>query len=567
MAYDNMGRLIGTTTTYSFLPSSPFSNAYAYDAGSNRKTLTLPDSSSDTYAYDTLNRLSSITDSITGAFTFGYDGLSRRTQLTRPNGVNTNYSYDSLSHLLSVLHQTSSATLDGATYTYDPAGNRTSKANQLNGVTEQYTYDPLYQLTQVVQGATTTESYSYDGVGNRLSSVGVSSYTYNASNQLTSTSATSFTYDNNGNTLTKTDSTGTRTYTWDFENRLASVALPGTSGTVTFKYDPFGRRIQKAFTQNSTTTVTNYLYDGVNSIEEVDSNNNELARYSQGVHIDEPLAERRSGTIVFYEQDGLGSITSLSGSTPALQNSYTYDAFGNLTVSTGSLANPFQFAGRDYDPETGLRYYRARYFDPTAGRFLSQDPLRFAAGYNFYMFVRNNPVMLTDPLGLRPGDKYPTRDCAGYDAVADINWLGLIMGWEYGGTVYQNLDGTYSYTPPITAGLPDAVNVAPPYVVLPPDVYISGFYHTHPLGNWPGVPYPFYDNEQLSTTDRWLPLTAMLNFKTQEIPAAYLGTPNGFDFGFVKKYVPDPSDPSGTLDGTAGTNSQVYGTQCRCKGK
>ena len=96
--------------------------------------------------------------------------------MTRPNGVNTNYAYDNLSRLLSVLHQAGSTTLDGAGYTYDNAGNRVSKTNYLNNVTEGYSYDPLYQLTQVTQGASTTESYSYDPVGNRLSSLGVSPY-------------------------------------------------------------------------------------------------------------------------------------------------------------------------------------------------------------------------------------------------------------------------------------------------------------------------------------------------------------------------------------------------------
>ena len=124
---------------------------------------------------------------MTGQFGFGYDALSRRTQLTRPNGINTNYSYDSVSRLLSVLHQAGSTTLDGASYNYDYAGNRTSKTNHLNNITEGYTYDPIYQLTQVTQGASTTESYSYDAVGNRLSSLGVNPYSYNASNQLTAT--------------------------------------------------------------------------------------------------------------------------------------------------------------------------------------------------------------------------------------------------------------------------------------------------------------------------------------------------------------------------------------------
>ena len=231
-AYDNMGRLIGTTTQYSFLPTATYTNTYAYDAASNRTGLTAPDGSTSIYGYDTLNRLSSLNNSLTGQFGFGYDALSRRTQLTRPNGVNTNYSYDSLSRLLSVLHQTGTNTLDGASYAYDAAGNRTSKTNQLNGVTEGYTYDPLYQLTQVTQGASTTESYSYDPVGNRLSSVGVPSYQYNASNELTLNSLGSYSYDNNGNTLT--DASG-KSYAWDFENRLKQVTLPGQGGIVSLK--------------------------------------------------------------------------------------------------------------------------------------------------------------------------------------------------------------------------------------------------------------------------------------------------------------------------------------------
>jgi YD repeat-containing protein len=149
-----------------------------------------------------LNRLNGMANSWAGSFGFGYDALSRRTSLTRPNGINTSYSYDSVSHLMSVLHQAGNTVFDGASYTYDPTGNRTSKTNYLDGVTSNYGYDLLYQLTQVTQGGGTTESYSYDAVGNRLSSLGVPTYNYNLSNELTSNSNGSYTYDNNGNTLT-----------------------------------------------------------------------------------------------------------------------------------------------------------------------------------------------------------------------------------------------------------------------------------------------------------------------------------------------------------------------------
>jgi YD repeat-containing protein len=117
-------------------------------------------------------------------------------QLTRPNGVNTNYSYDAVSDLLSVLHQSGSTTLDGASYGYDYAGNRTSKTNYLNGVTSNYGYDAIYELTRVTGG--TTENYSYDAVGNRLSSLGMNPYSYNASNELTSIPSGSYSYDANG---------------------------------------------------------------------------------------------------------------------------------------------------------------------------------------------------------------------------------------------------------------------------------------------------------------------------------------------------------------------------------
>lgn len=98
-SYDNMGRLIGTTTQYSFLPGSTFTNSYTYDAASNRLSLTAPDGNITTYGYDSLNRVNDIANSWAGSFGFGYDALSRRTSLTRPNGVNTSYTYDSVSRL------------------------------------------------------------------------------------------------------------------------------------------------------------------------------------------------------------------------------------------------------------------------------------------------------------------------------------------------------------------------------------------------------------------------------------------------------------------------------------
>ena len=118
------------------------------------------------------------------------------------------------------------------------------------------------------------------------------------------------------------------------------------------------------------------------------------------------------GATGFYEQDGLRSVTSLTDSTGALLNSYAYDSFGNLAASTGSFVNPYQYTGRDYDAETGLRYYRARYYDPTVGHFISEDPTGFGGGHDFYTYTGNKPVNFTDPNGLKGCLLDPKSRCA-----------------------------------------------------------------------------------------------------------------------------------------------------------
>jgi len=337
------------------------------------------------------------TDSAGRLFTFSYDALGRRTGLTRPNGVNTSYTYDSLSRLLSVLHQTGNTTLDGASYAYDAAGNRTSKTALPSNLASAYTYDPVYELTKVMQGATTKESYTYDTVGNRTYQPGAP-YTYNSSNEMLTREGVPYTYDADGNTLSKTSGSGATSYAWDFENRLTSVTLPGTGGMVSFQYDPFGRRVQKA----SPSGTTAYVYDGDNIIEELTGATGTIGeRYTYGPGIDEPLVGQRQPLIFYYEADGLGSVTSLTTPTGSTAATYTYDSFGFLIASTGSATNWFRYTARQFDSDTALYYNRARYYDPISGRFLSEDPVRFVgSGTNFYAYVKNNGVNLIDPSGL-----------------------------------------------------------------------------------------------------------------------------------------------------------------------
>ncbi len=200
---------------------------------------------------------------------------------------------------------------------------------------------------------------------------------------------------------------------------------------VSFKYDPFGRRIYKS--SSSGTSV--FAYDGDNLVEETNSAGTVVGRYTQTQEIDEPLAMLRSGATSYYHADGLGSVTSLCNSAGAIANTYAYDSFGKLTASTGSITNSFRFTGREFDTETNLQFSRARYYDPSAGRFLSQDPIGFNGGVNAYAYVQNNSPTFADPLGLK-------KTCAPLgDPLQITPWMRWangppipIGGWQYAGT-------------------------------------------------------------------------------------------------------------------------------------
>jgi RHS repeat-associated protein len=337
--------------------------------------------------------------------------------------------------------------------------------------------------------------------------------------------------DYNGNTIPKTDSTGNTSYTWDYENRMTSVILPGSGGTASFKYDPFGRRIYRS--SSSSTSI--YVYDGDNVVEETNFSGTAVARYSQGLNIDEPLAMLRTGTTSYYQAHGLGSLTSLSNTSGALANTYTYDSFGNLTASTGSLTNSFRYTGREFDIETSLYYYRARYYDPQTGRFFSEDPSMFAGGdVNFYGYAGQRPTNLIDPAGLKPGDKYKSLDCAGRDAVNDILPMTKKDGLEHGGFIYQNPDGSYSYTSPIE-GTPTALPANKFFnIPVPAGTSRSGWYHTHPY-------IPGYNSQIFSDGDAWTS-EHLNNSNTHPISGpGILGTPTNV----IKKYTPVTGHPYG----------------------
>lgn len=196
--------------------------------------------------------------------------------------------------------------------------------------------------------------------------------------------------------ISKMDVSGTTTYQYDAENRLMGINKPD-GAVIAYRYDPFGRRIEK----NVNGTITRYLYDGEDILYDLDGSNTILARYTHGIGIDEPLIMRRGGSSNYYHADGLGSITHITDASGNIIQSYIYSTFGEIVTQDGNLPNPYTYTSREYDPESGLYYYRARYYDAKIGRFLQTDPIGFTGGdVNFYAYVGNNPINLMDPLGL-----------------------------------------------------------------------------------------------------------------------------------------------------------------------
>jgi len=192
--------------------------------------------------------------------------------------------------------------------------------------------------------------------------------------------------------------------------------------TITFKYDPFGRRIEKRIEELEEGEVkvktVSYAYDNEDIIlitrtgsDDDDGDDDHgrkhkeaksrVSRFVHGPGIDEPLAIEQKGKVYFYHADGLGSIVSLTDHKAKVKQSYEYTAFGEMKRHGGKVKQPYGYTGREWDKEIGLYFYRARYYDPTMGRFISKDPIGFNGGdVNVYRYVHNNPINFIDPTGL-----------------------------------------------------------------------------------------------------------------------------------------------------------------------
>jgi RHS repeat-associated protein len=240
--------------------------------------------------------------------------------------------------------------------------------------------------------------------------------------------------DPNGNMT----SDGAKTYTWDAENRLVEVKQGGNT-LAAFAYDGVGRRVEKVVGG----VTHRYVQEGMHVAEERLSNGATGAtRYFLGLGIDEWLGRQNAdSSTTYFMADHLGSITTETSSAGAVTLARSYDAWGNLDAASAAVSGP-AFTGREWEAEAGLYYYRARNYGPRVGRFISEDPIGFQAGVNFYAYVDNDPVNWTDPLGLESGAEYRWQWCVGtgkcppprswYDTWSDWHQRGSPrVGWRY----------------------------------------------------------------------------------------------------------------------------------------
>ena len=418
LKYDQLNRVASIT-------DSRFGQTiqYAYDHNGKRTTMTDSTGGATSYTYDANGNLTSLTTPSRATVHFAYDALNRRKTLQYSNGVTTSYEFDKASQLVEL------ATSGGGpriTYTYDSNGNPTAISDALGS--NSFAFDELNRVTGVTHAKAASENYSYDGAGNRLSSAS-GKYAYDTAGRLLSAAGVTYAYDNNGNLIKRTESNGSTSFSYDFENRLTGITFPDGSKAA-YAYDALGRRIRKTVKA----VVTNYLYDGVHILLETDHTGALLARYTQGPGVDRTLIMERDGKNYFYQTDRMGSVIELTDSSGKLVCSYSYDSFGN-TQPCAALTNPFAYAGREYDSESGLYYMRARYYDSATGRFITSDPLdltgRLLAGQdqraritmlpiassalapqagpagryspqqlNRYSYAANNPAVFRDPSGL-----------------------------------------------------------------------------------------------------------------------------------------------------------------------
>ena len=409
---------------------------YTYSVVNNLRKMTMqyPNQRIVEKDFDILDRISKIRQGQETIANFSYIGKSYR-MLNQQfgNGNAVNYLYDQGRHLTSKeTKNQNQGLINKYVYGYNRVGMKMfEQRGHDNNKGDAYSYDEVYRLTGVKfnspdpqnPGTTLFEKQkainldkvhnimniveSQDGLTKTINNVIPDGSNYSKLNQYERFDQWGLTYDLNGNTTQR----GTQHLTYDYRNQVVRVV--GVNATTDFKYDPLGRRVQKNVISGSQSKITNFYYSGQQVIEERDGNDNVLNQYVYGNGIDEIIRmDKYNGTTAipyYYHTNAIGSVISVTDADGNVVERNEYDIYGMPTfkdaagnvISKSSIGNNILFQGREYDEETNLYYYRARYYDPIMGRFLQTDPMGYKDSMNLYQAFGMNPVNFMDPLGER----------------------------------------------------------------------------------------------------------------------------------------------------------------------
>lgn len=418
LKFDLAGRTVSAITV---LAGTRYERALDYDVKDRRTRLRMVSPWADTlrYVWNAYSQLDTLEDWAGGRTAFtAYNADRLPTTITLPNAVALSHTY--VDFHTAMVDSFSTAAVNaalGLKYAFDTLGLVSDRVKALGDSGRDFQYDKHDRLVQAADYYMTagqcwqtweepsgwlcdptykthyaTTTYTYDTVGNRtdLQAKLV------PGNRLVKFNGDSLVYDADGNLTTRirAGSPIQRLY-WNALGQLIAVWTSGAD-SVSVGYDGRGRRVRKL----SVSATTRYLYDGDDLLAELDAAGNRLAEYSYYPGIDRPLSVRRGGQVYYYAQDVSGNVVGLTTSTGAVTNQYRYNPWGGAELVQEGVANSLRFAGRPYDPETGLYYNRARYYDPAVGRFISEDPLGLGGGINHYAYVGNDPVNYRDPTGM-----------------------------------------------------------------------------------------------------------------------------------------------------------------------
>jgi len=330
---------------------------------------------------------------------FQYDAGMRETSRGLGNGLTQTINYN----LDNTISQKSVAGITNFLYTYDQNKRKLTETDSImTNLSQTFSYDFEDRLTSWTSNGTTlnqTQSWnlSLEGAWNSTTVNGnTENRTFNQAYEILTSNANAMSHDRKGNLTQNKDGS---LYSWDFDNQLAFSTAGTPSVNASYAYDALGRRVSKS----SGNTVTVFVHSNYQIATEYKSINGgaftEIQSFVYATYIDDPIALISTNGTYFYHSNQQFSIAAITDSNGNLSERYGYNAYGKPVIITDSILvdNPYFFTGRQLDSETGLFYFRARYYEASLGQFISRDPLNYVEGMNLYggYFVANK----LDPSG------------------------------------------------------------------------------------------------------------------------------------------------------------------------